>query len=138
MATSGIRSILAAVPFAFAAACAASTPSYRVDTSVRALKSGARDATGLSAVDGATVALQCPDSAQSRELGMTTQGGTLHAEGDGTFPLDCKVNVSKEGFRASSFSVSEICGSVLDGGCRELHLAAVLQPARGGSAGGQN
>ena len=122
---------LAALPALALAACATGATNYRVEAKVRTLHSGARDASGITSVAGAEVALQCPDAAANRSLGKTDADGALTVEGDGAIPLACKVAISEPGYRPSALAVSDLCTEQVMGACRTINVRAILAPESG-------
>jgi len=132
-----LRSITPALGLALSlAACAsAGGGSYRVAADVRSLGTGARDAASITSTAGAKVDLVCADPAKNRELGRTDASGSLVAEGEGTVPLACKLQVAGAGLKPVQYSVADVCQSQNSEGCREIAFKAVLAPSGSGSAG---
>lgn len=126
---------LAAAGLALSLAACAGPGGYRVSADVRSLTPGARDSSGITNAEGAKVDLVCADASKSRELGRTDASGTLVAEGEGTVPLGCKIQVAGAGLRAVQYPVADVCQSQNSDGCREVALKTVLTPAKTGSAG---
>jgi hypothetical protein len=83
-------------------------------------------------ISDALVAVKCPDG-QTRELGRTGSDGTLSTDVSVAPRLECTVIVSRNGYRAATVPVLEVCRQSEFGPCTSMDITAVLQPS--GSAG---
>jgi hypothetical protein len=127
-----IRSLAAAL---LALSACAGPGGYRVAADVRSMAPGARDSAGITNTAGAKVDLVCADASKNRELGRTDEQGSLRAEGEGTVPLACKLQVSAAGLKPVQYPVADVCQEQNGDGCREVALKTVLAPSARGSAG---
>ena len=131
-----IRRVLSlSIPALALAACAtAGANNYRVEAKVRAMQSGAHDASGIRGVAGADVALQCPDASQNRSLGKTAEDGTLDVEGQGAIPVGCKIAVTQAGYQSTALPVASVCSAKAMDQCTALDIRAILAPEGGSNA----